>query len=573
MHDALEFIQAHGWEYKPGGGGFRIKRCPICGDEKWHFWMSPVGSTDCKKCNYKQPFRQFLRDTGETPIMTEQPINRPDNKPPAKPLSKDMEYHRDLLKSKTAIEYFVRRGLKNSDAYKHFKYGYHRQFIEGKEQDCITFPYYVAGELLNVKYRSIEGKSYGKVAGQPSSLFNIDAMDYSQPIIVTEGEIDAITAFIYGHKNVVSLPDGWSSWQECKTFFDSECEIIIATDMDEPGNKAAAGIAGLLGDYRCRRLELPHKDLNDCLQAGMTKEEIDDCFHSAKFMTRADMILIKNTIVQFLENLQNRGENTIRTGWYGLDRLTKGIRFNELTVLSGDSGKGKSTWATNIVFQLQERGVPCLIISSEIANYKTTSKMFGIRSGKQPWTSGNYELKKDVPVEYHITDAELSSAAAYVANMNVCYWVQGKPLPVESMKQYIKYCAVVTGVKFVVIDHLTHFLYHKDSKDELRETNVFTREMTQFAESQGIHILLIAHPGKGNKGKITMHDIKGSSSIYQDAHNVWLLLEEKEGETDRTLKICKARDECAECGIVDFQYDKYNFRYTCEFNGIWRKGK
>jgi replicative DNA helicase len=40
------------------------------------------------------------------------------------------------------------------------------------------------------------------------------------------------------------------------------------------------------------------------------------------------------------------------TGWQALDNLLRGIRSTELTVLTGETGSGKSTWAANLAYHL-----------------------------------------------------------------------------------------------------------------------------------------------------------------------------------------------------------------------------
>jgi twinkle protein len=61
-------------------------------------------------------------------------------------------------------------------------------------------------------------------------------------------------------------------------------EIWLSLDNDEVGREAAKEIARRLGEHRCRMVELPHKDINECLMAGMSEDDVWQCLGTAKFL-------------------------------------------------------------------------------------------------------------------------------------------------------------------------------------------------------------------------------------------------------------------------------------------------
>ncbi|SPP31579.1 hypothetical protein ARAF_0713 [Arsenophonus endosymbiont of Aleurodicus floccissimus] len=64
---------------------------------------------------------------------------------------------------------------------------------------------------------------------------------------------------------------------------DRSTEIWLSMDNDEVGQQAALEIARRLGEYQCRLVKLPHKDINECLQAGMTQQEIVHYLETAAY--------------------------------------------------------------------------------------------------------------------------------------------------------------------------------------------------------------------------------------------------------------------------------------------------
>jgi twinkle protein len=123
--------------------------------------------------------------------------------------------------------------------------------------------------------------------------------------------------------------------------------------MDRAGRKGIEKAADKLGRYRCFNVLLPLKDANDCLKAGFTNQEMVEILAKAK---RFESPLVKTSDHFFDEirdlhssNSESKGRPT---GWQDLDNLLQGIRPTELTVLTGETGSGKSTWAANLAYHL-----------------------------------------------------------------------------------------------------------------------------------------------------------------------------------------------------------------------------
>jgi hypothetical protein len=62
-----------------------------------------------------------------------------------------------------------------------------------KKTDAIGFPYFKNGKFISAKYRSIESKDFTQDTGGSQDFFGIDNVDPTKPVVIVEGEIDALT--------------------------------------------------------------------------------------------------------------------------------------------------------------------------------------------------------------------------------------------------------------------------------------------------------------------------------------------------------------------------------------------
>ena len=106
------------------------------------------------------------------------------------------------------------------------------------------------------------------------TLFGSHLWSRGKKVCLTEGELDAISlSKCFGHKYAcVSLPAGaQSAVKAVKNNFDylnAFDEVVICTDMDAAGRKAAQAIAEALPVGKASIATLPEKDANEALLKG-----------------------------------------------------------------------------------------------------------------------------------------------------------------------------------------------------------------------------------------------------------------------------------------------------------------
>jgi twinkle protein len=125
----------------------------------------------------------------------------------------------------------------------------------------LAFPFFVGAEVVNNKYRNLTDKRFRQDAGAVKCFWNANAiLDQGlddQPLIITEGEIDAMTAIQAGYVRTVSVPDGapareidteeqsrkYSYLEHAKAALRDVREIILARPgaSQRPGHPARQG--------------------------------------------------------------------------------------------------------------------------------------------------------------------------------------------------------------------------------------------------------------------------------------------------------------------------------------------
>ena len=248
----------------------------------------------------------------------------------------------------------------------------HRYDLDA-EDGFIVFKFFRDEELILVKKLGVNRPNNKKqITVSPDCepiLFGWQAISPdARTLVITEGELDAMSLYQYGHE-AVSIPFGVNNdkWIDADydhlTIFD---EIFLCMDDDEPGRKAAKAFADKLGINRCRLVKLPRKDANQCLMDGISKEEIDHCFVSAGHF---DPMEVSKSPV-FLEDLMEKFYPTkTEQGYFSLLEKTQNkilFRPGDLSVWCGINGHGKSQFIGQLLLDFLKQGARVCIASMEM---------------------------------------------------------------------------------------------------------------------------------------------------------------------------------------------------------------
>lgn len=282
--------------------------------------------------------------------------------------------------------------------------------IRVKDREII-FPFKKNNEVILVKYLSIDRDADGNkkmwtAKNAASCLFGWQAVNDSfDELVICEGEIDALSLHQYGY-NAVSLPQGTGSanggkWiEEDRELLNKYQKIYLCLDNDEPGKKGLQPLANILGKDRCFIVELPRKDANECLQAGL---DIKEYFEKAKSARKkVDIDYLTNLLDRVTQDAWNDVETLLEVAkafafethfedayFSVFDRYLKRSKHYDVRLLL----RVKDEWKKEI--EDDYTGLGTLLLQASLGGYKiqTQEELDAIAQGR---TATRYQLQRDL---------------------------------------------------------------------------------------------------------------------------------------------------------------------------------
>ena len=106
------------------------------------------------------------------------------------------------------IKWFANRGISPA-VLKRNGIGYAPHYMPGANQEvpCIQFPYLRDGEVVNVKYRTLD-KQFAQTKGAAKIFYGLDDISDCEEVVICEGELDKLSLEEAGITSAISVPDG-----------------------------------------------------------------------------------------------------------------------------------------------------------------------------------------------------------------------------------------------------------------------------------------------------------------------------------------------------------------------------
>ena len=436
---------------------------------------------------------------------------------------RDYRYpHEEPLTDRSrVIEYCGKRGLsKNVLDYLD---------IREDKNGNLVFNFYDTNDVLTmVKYRpshsidksSVHPKTWcQKDADTTPLLFNMNRVNTSKPLLITEGEIDCASAIDAGYINTVSVPLGAGNlhWiEENWDWLDLFDSIIIWADNDAPGEKMRKECIYRLGTWRTKYIitpdyyeknnrRIPIKDINDCLQVG-GKEYV------MQLISNARDVPVKSVVdYSDIEELDVSKMDGVRTGIKPLDNELLKIYYGTLTIVSGRPGSGKTSIMDQMIAHTMDEDKPVFLYSREMPERISANWFNTIIAGRRNLEERHNNEGK----AYYIVPYRTQKQMQDYYREKLFIYKDSEPNDVQSVLQSAEECVRKFGCKLVVLDNLMMIDLHCSEADKNTAQTNFINDLIKFAAKFNIAVALVAHPRKtqDQNSDIEMYDISGSSNI------------------------------------------------------------
>lgn len=422
------------------------------------------------------------------------------------------------------------------------KYQYYYTTYKGKP--CQVANYFDEnGTLVGQKLR-FQDKSFAVKGKLSTTFFGQQLYNNGVRLIITEGEIDCLTVSqLLGNKEpVVSIPCGV---QSAKKVFEANLkwlegfnEVVVVFDNDDAGRKGAQEIEGILSPDKLRIAVLKqYKDPNE-YYINDKGNELLEALENAKRVTPENIINADTLLDDLLEEPEEV------TG-YGLpwnvkaDKMIRGVRKGEITMLTAGTGIGKSTMIREIGYHLvMEHGLKIGSMMLEENVLRTSKGYIGLYLNKPVHLS-----RKGITNE-QFTEAFTNTLGT---GKFVMYNHFGS-LDNSAILNAIRYMAVTEKCDFILIDHISIAVSGIESNNERKLIDILMTRLRQLCEELGVGLICICHlkRGDGKKsaeegGSISLEDLRGSQAIAQLSDTIIALERNQQAESDVKKNLVQMR--------------------------------
>lgn len=449
--------------------------------------------------------------------------------------------------------------------------------------NIIVFPFIDRGTVVAEKYRA-PGKKFWQRAGGKRTFWNVDALDDPaladgrMPLVVTEGELDALSAIDCGFPLSVSVPDGAPGVSEgedperLKPIDPGDDErgkfeflwnnrerlakvkrFVLAVDNDPPGKRLAAELVRRLSASRCLFVAYPEgcKDLNDVLM----KQGADAV---ARVLNGAQPYPVRG-LYRLSEYPEHDALATFKTGWWTLDRHLR-VFPGEFMVVTGIPGHGKSTWVYNLLVNIAEQ-------------YGWRSALF---SPEMPTVPQLRDKLRRIRMRGPILDLDRDALAATDEWLGRYFvFIDADPTGQDDEDFTLDWvldkatdAVLRDGIRVLVIDPWNE-VEHARRKDETMTEYIgrSIRALKRFARLYGVVVIVIAHPTKevardGKSRSPTLYDIEGSAHWFNKCDHGVVIDWPDSNIDESVVRVPKVRfEESGERGQVRLKFDRLSGRY------------
>ena len=433
-----------------------------------------------------------------------------------------------------------------------------------------------------IKARALTQKSWQRLdpPGGGWGLFGyhtlpLDPAQRTQ-VVLCEGEYDAMAVWQATGCPAVSLPNGCRSLPvQVLPLLEDFDKIYLWMDNDAPGQEGAEQFCKKIGQDRCYLVRptkencglttttnddgvgLP-KDANDALRQGLDLNRI----------LQDAQVVPHDSIVSFSELRDNvlheimYPEKYVGAPLPSLPKFTtliKGLRRGELSVLTGATGSGKTTFLGQLSLDLAEQEMNVLWGSFEIKNTRLMHKLLQ-QHAREPLPAGDPAMAE-----------KLEAIANRFESLPLHFLRFHGGSDVDDVLDAMDYAVYVNDVQHIILDNMQFMISRQNSNstfDKFDIQDVAIEKFRKFATDRNVHISLVVHPKKQEEdSKLSIASIYGSAKATQEADTV-LILQHEGGK--KFLDVRKNRFN-GELGHIPIFFDRRSCRYSevppVPFNG------
>lgn len=520
--DAYNFARHVGIEVKEHGGELFFKTCPYCkpratrGNVRTFSINLKTGQFKCLRasCGISGNMVTLSKDFDFSLGNEVDEYYRP------KKRYKRLKQPKEAIKPKPeAIQYLERRGISEEVAKKY------EITVQTSHPNILVFPFYdEKGVLQFVKYRKTDfdkakdaNKEWCEASTKPI-LFGMKQCDDSfDTLTLTEGQLDSLAVATAGIPNAVSVPTGAKGFTWIPYCWDWLCKwkkIIVFGDFEKGSISLLDELAKRLKDSVEHVREDNYKDCKDANEILLKygAEQVRKCVEESVKLPIDNVIDLAD-----VKELDPYSIEKIPTGVADVDNLLcGGIPFGVVTIVTGKSGKGKSTFVGQIITRALNKGDNVFVYSGEMPNYLFKAAI-------------DFQIAGPANVVEEDRRDYIKRYVRKSAKDKIVEWYRGKCMLYDrtmvkdedtDLLNTIERMIVSQNVRVIVIDNLMTMINKTRVKgSKLEAQSEVSNALEDMARFYNVCIILVAHKRKdsGIDDEDMDDSIRGDSDIVNSA--------------------------------------------------------
>uniref|UniRef100_UPI003AAC2EEC twinkle mtDNA helicase n=1 Tax=Centroberyx gerrardi TaxID=166262 RepID=UPI003AAC2EEC len=423
-----------------------------------------------------------------------------------------------------------------------------------------------ASSLKGVKLLSAQTTETGKVAyteaivPKSNSYYNLFGLPLvgrmDSEVVLTGQELDTLAVSQATGLPSVALPRGVSCLPPILLpYLEQFKRVTLWLGDDMRSWEASKIFSRKLGLKRCS-LVRPGEDRPcpvEALAQGMNLSRIIKASIPAAHKSIVSFRQLRDDVYGELVNTEQVA-GVKWTRFQELNRILKGHRKGELTVFTGPTGSGKTTFISELALDLCMQGVNTLWGSFEINN---------VRLAKIMLTQFAMQRLEENLEQYDFWADKFEELPLYFMTFH------GQQ-NIKTVLDTMQHAVYLYDINHVIIDNLQFMMGQENlTVDKFAVQDHIIAAFRKFATNSSCHVTLIIHPRKEEDDReLQTASIFGSAKASQEADNV-LILQEKKLVTcpgRRSLQVTKNRFD-GDVGIFPLDFLKASLTFSAPVKG------
>jgi twinkle protein len=400
----------------------------------------------------------------------------------------------------------------------------------------IAFPYYKHETLVGVKtrrpckWRKTDGNAtkLRSITGSKPYLFNAKNIEPGGELIICEGEFDCMVLWQCGYTNVVSVGAGANSMrtviEQGDELFKQFDSLLIVSDNDESGDNMDAAFMEKYGS-NAKLLDksiYKRNDINeDYVKYG--REQIVKLIDSAKLKVEGMRDMEENPY----RGLKTGDNFYIPTGIKTLDYAMNDLCSGDVTLITGRSNGGKTTFCTQIQANAIDKGYRVLIISGEGKQEELINNFYTAVIGRK---DDYYDVVQVNKKQRKEPKPHVLAALQKWHYKKLRLFTKGDSKLKTSNELFNMLAAEIKLNKhhLVVVDNLMSVLSVEKASEKLEAQADFLQRCCDLAKAYNVHIIVVLHPNKTYvKGQdMDFEYISGTGDMANKSDNIIAVVRE-----------------------------------------------